>query len=117
MDDHDERRAFLRRLFDAPRQTVPADVVPQREPNRDERREHLLTLNANADTWAEMTVPGDVILDVDGMPIGVSAPRTEGVYRAASVITERDLERAGLTADAVPNLTVVPTPTTRSAQS
>lgn len=111
MDDLDDTRAFLRRLFTEAREvTIPADVVPYPELTRAERREHLLTLNECADTWTEVTLPGEVVLDVDGIPIGVSAPRTECVYRAGSVITERDLERAGLTADDVPKLTINPNP-------
>ena len=101
----DETREFLAHLFDR-NDSVPEDIVPPTPMTREERREHLLFMNRIADTYAEITLPGEVILDVDGMPVGVGPARTEWVHRSACVTTA-DLERAGLTADDVPKLSVV----------
>lgn len=100
----DETRAWLRRLFDD-RDHPPADVVPARRLTPAERREHYLHLNGIAGTWAEVTIPGEVILDADGWPVGFEAPRTETVHRDAAV-TVAELEVVGLTPEDVPNLTV-----------
>lgn len=102
----DETREFLTHLFEAA-DSVPEDVVPPTQLTRDERREHLLLMNRIADTYAEITIPGEVILDIDGLPVGVEAARTETVMRGGAVISTRDLELAGLTAEDVPNLCVV----------
>lgn len=100
----DEAREFARALF-APT-PVPADLVPRSEPTQEERREHLLSLNRAADSERMMTTPGEVLEDVDGNPIGMTAPTTELVFIGAATITPDDLERAGLTEEDVPNLNI-----------
>lgn len=103
MTADDENRDFVRRLFAT--EAPPADVVPPTPLTPEERREHLLAMNANAG-WAEVTIPGQVIVDPDGVPTGVEPSRTETVHRGAAV-TRSELERAGLTAQDVPNLTII----------
>lgn len=103
MTADDDAREFVRRLFAT--EAPPEDVVPPTPPTPEERRAHLLAANAAAG-WAEVTVPGQVIVDHDGVPIAVEPSRTERVHRGTAV-TPAELERAGLVAEDVPNLTVI----------
>lgn len=100
-DMDDETRAFLRNLFASGRE-IPRDVVP----GSGLTREDLLRRNEMADTWREVTTPGEMTFDVDGMPTGFGPPTTEQVYDAGTVITRSQLEATGLTEADVPNLIV-----------
>lgn len=104
----DETRAWVRNLFARARddQGPPPDVVPPERRPMD--RAELLRLNDQSG-WAEVTIPGEVILDADGIPTGVGPSRTETVHRSTTVTTD-DLESAGLTPDDVPELVVVEPP-------
>lgn len=108
-ENRDERRDWLRELFTAT-QRPPRDVVPHREPTPEEKREHLLQMNAATDTWREVTRPGEVVCDIDGVPIGIEAPEVETVYCGGAAVTLNDLDRAGLTSADVPKLTVIENP-------
>lgn len=101
-DMDDETRAFLRGLFED-RDEIPRDVVPGSGPTR----EDLLRQNEIAETWQEVTTPGEMTVDVDGLPTGFGPPTTEHVYVGSSVITRSQLKGAGLTEKDVPNLTVI----------
>lgn len=101
----DETRAFLRHLFDE-QDPVPRDIVPGTGPDR----ETLLRQNEMVGTWNEVTTPGDVLLDPEGVPIGVGPPTTERVFFGGLVITAAELARVGLTPAHVPNLTVTDRP-------
>jgi hypothetical protein len=81
-------------------------VVPH-EARRPDRAE-LLRLNALPE-WAEVITPGEVVLDGDGVPIGVGPSTTEVVHRSFTV-TRADLEAAGLTPEDVPVLVVIDPP-------
>lgn len=109
MGDREEFREHLRALF-SEREQIPADVMPYREATTEERRRHLLTLNATVGTWAEVTIPGEVITNPDGVPIGMTPVRTEIVYRGGGAFTREHLARAGLTPEDVPNLIVLKSP-------
>lgn len=106
---NDETRALWDEL--TRRSSVPADIVPGRGLTRDD----LLAQDAAAGTWAEVTIPGEVVLSPEtGLPIGFGEPTTETVYRGGSMVTHTQLAAAGLTPDDVPNLTVIDPPTARS---
>jgi hypothetical protein len=74
----------------------PPDVVPR----------HGLTVEA-LDALAsgigpadvEISEPGAVLLDVDGLPAGVAAPTRTRAALAAVVITRRELDQLGVTPD------------------
>lgn len=105
----DETRAWLRDLFAAARADdgPPADVVPHERRPLD--RAELLRLN-DLSGWAEVTLPGEIILDADGWPTGAGPTRTEVVHRSTAVTTA-DLEAAGLRPEDVPELVVINPPT------
>lgn len=105
----DETREFLRRLFDSS-DRPPEDVVPHERATPAEMREHYLRMNAIAGTWVEVTIPGDVILDPDGVPIGVGESRTELTYHGGAVVMRYQLEDVGLTPEDVPNLSILDHP-------
>ena len=101
----DETRDFLRHLFDKA-EAVPSDVVPVTKATPAEMRAHYLHMNEIAGTWVEFTTPGEVILDPDGMPIGVGESRTELAYHGGVVVTRAELEATGLTPEDVPNVRI-----------
>lgn len=88
----DETKQWLRSIFEHG-EDVPADIVP----GAGLTLEGLRDLNAAAETYGTVTHPGDVILDADGVPVGVEESTTEEVYRGAAVIHKNDLDRLGLT--------------------
>lgn len=94
----DETGEFLRHLMD--REPVPRDIVP----GAGMTRETMLRQNAAVGTWSQVTVPGEVLLDVDGCPIGMTASTTEGVYFGGVIVTRSQLARLGLTPEDVPKL-------------
>lgn len=105
-DGDDDRRELARRLFD-PSNSPPADVVP----GSGLTREVLLAQNAATGTWQKVRIPGEVILDVDGNPIGMEPSREESVCFGGTVVTRSQLEKLGLTPDDVPNVKVMDDPT------
>lgn len=105
----DEMRDWLARLFETSDQP-PDDVVPTTKATPDEMRQHYLRMNEIAGTWVEITIPGEVILDVDGMPIGVEPSRVENAYHGGAGVTRYQLEDVGLKPEDVPKLKVIDAP-------
>lgn len=97
-DDMEDTRAFVRHLFGGPH--PPRDIVPGEGLTRDA----LLEQNAAAGTTRTVFIPGTVMEDVDGAPIGMTEGRYETVIVGASVVTEAQVTAAGLTSDDLPNL-------------
>lgn len=104
-NNDDEMREFVRNLFDST-DSPPRDIVPGSGPTRDD----YLRWNDMADTIVEVTVPGEVLLDADGIPNGMTPATTQTVYAAGVVVSTAELERCGLTHDDVPNLRVLDPP-------
>ncbi|HEY7053684.1 MAG TPA: hypothetical protein VH496_16345 [Mycobacterium sp.] len=104
-DEDDQAREFVRHLFSTA-DSPPRDVVPGSGPTR----EDYLRWNETADTIVEVTLPGEVLLDSDGVPNGMTPATTQTVYAAAVVVSTAELAKVGLSPDDVPNLRVLDPP-------
>lgn len=82
---------------------APRDVVPARGLDR----EALIELNAAVGGYVEVIVPGEVVADLDGIPSAVGPSTVERASIARCVVMAADVERAGLTAEELPNIHVV----------
>lgn len=100
----DDTRAWLRSIFGDP---PPRDIVPGPGLTRDD----VLRMNAMTGKPVTATYPGDVITDVDGIPIGVQPSRTEEITFGGVALTRRQLADLDLTPEDVPNVHVLPDPT------
>lgn len=98
----DEKSAFVRALLDR-EDRPPRDVVP---PGPGPSRETLLAMNDAVGTVVEQVIPGEVLVDLDGVPVAVEPSRTETSVFGGATVTRADLDRAGLTEADVPCLTV-----------
>jgi hypothetical protein len=107
--DNDDAREFVRNLFSTA-DSPPRDIVPGSGPTR----EDYLRWNDMADTIVEVTVPGEVICDADGIPNGMTPATTQTVYAAAVVVSTVDLAKVGLTPGDVPKLRVLDPPETQA---
>lgn len=81
---------------------APEDIVPRAGLDR----ETILKLNTIALQHATYHVPGELLEDVDGLPLGVGPSTTEPVTIARPVITRTELENAGLTEEEIPNIRI-----------
>jgi len=104
---NDESREVLRNLF---RNPAPRDVV--RGPGL--TREDLRRMNDRTGKLVETTTPGEVVLDVDGVPIGIERDQHGKAIFGGVAIFESDARRLGWTAEEFPNVIVMPDPTKRS---
>ena len=105
----DETREWWRRLLDTS-DAPPPDVVPPTKATPAEKRAHYLRMNDIAGTWVPITIPGEVILSPDGVPIAVEPSRVENAYHGGAVVARYELEDVGLTPDDVPKLRIVELP-------
>lgn len=101
----DETSDFLRDLFNR-LDDAPADVVP---PSGMTRQDYINQNDATGKT-VTVTIPGEVIYDVDGSPIGVEPPQVSEATFAGACVTRAQLAAVGLTPEDVPNLTVLTSP-------
>ncbi|OYO07886.1 hypothetical protein CGZ94_20675 [Enemella evansiae] len=101
---------YVRRLFADP---PPADVVPGAGLTRDD----LHQMNAATGTVTTGKTPGEVIFDVDGLPLAVTESQTVRTYFGGVVITQSDANRLGFTPEEFPNIRVMPDPTYRQEKS
>ena len=88
---------------------VPRDVASQ-PLNDAELRDYYLAANerfANGPIHGTVTLPGEVIEDVDGIPLSVGPTRSYEGSIGAPVVTLALLHRLGLTVADVPNLPVL----------
>ena len=108
--DDDEMRAYVRHLFDSGDDAPPDDIV-DRGKETGLTREDLLRQNELAG-WGEVTVPGKVDFDNDGIPNYVGPSTTEVVHRD-TVVYRSVLVRLGMTEDDVPNIKVIDDPPER----
>ncbi|WP_137875249.1 hypothetical protein [Rhodococcus sp. Q] len=89
-DDHDMRE-FVRSIFGSDDRT-PRDVVPAQPITLDDIRRW----SANYDKPVTGTILGDVILDADGIPIGVEPSRTITSLSGGVFISRVDADRLGI---------------------
>lgn len=85
--------------FDPP---PPEDVVPRRGLDADT----IQMLDAAQGQQIEITIPGNVLTDPDGVPIGVEAPTVATGSLAGVTIARADLAATGLTPQEVPNVRI-----------
>lgn len=93
MDEGDEElRAWVRHVFGdpAPRDVVPGDGLTVQALDR---------MNAAVGKAGTGTVPGQVVCDPDGLPIGVGPSRTVTGEIGPAVVSSTDLDRLGLSID------------------
>lgn len=82
---------------------VPPDVVPRQGVTADTIR----ALDSAQYQTVSITVPGDVLTDPDGLPVGMTEPRTvTGTLTAR--ISGADIDRNGLTREEVPHVRITP---------
>lgn len=89
--DPDDDARLVERLLDEVRDR-PADVIPRKGPTR----EVIEQLRAGHMQGVVVTWPGEPILDVDGIPVGMTEPQTFEATLIATVISEREGEVLGL---------------------
>lgn len=80
---------------------VPPDVLPPKGMTADTIR----ALNRAQHQTISITVPGDVLTDPEGLPVGMTEPRTVTGTLAAR-ISGADIDRSGLTREDVPNVRI-----------
>lgn len=103
MMDDDEREA-MRALFATTAQP-PRDVVP----TAGLTREDLERQSANYMQPVEGTIPGEVITDPDGVPIGVIESRTVHAIFAGTAITTTEARRLGIAPGELPGVHIINT--------
>lgn len=81
----------------------PRDIVPGRKLTR----EQVLKINAAIGTTCQLEIPGEVTLDMDGIPIAVGPSRSEPHMFAGFIITERELADLDLSPEQVPHIRVI----------
>ena len=83
----------------------PRDVIPPPPPSR----EDILRWNAAmaAGTTMNISEPGEILTDPDGVPIGVGPSSTTRETIGCMPVYRDQLAAAGLTEDDVPNLTII----------
>lgn len=84
-------------------QRRPKDVVPSTPPTR----EDVLRWNDTVGTVVNVSQPGDIPTDPDGIPLGVGPTSTTRDTIGLIPITRDQLAAVGLTEDDVPNLTII----------
>ena len=75
------------------------------------KRELYLLFNNAAGKRSELTMtdPGEPVSDVNGAPSHVTQGKTSSGIFAGSRFTRREIEAVGLTAEDLPNLTIIDT--------
>lgn len=89
-----------------PQSAPPEDIVPPDGP-RGLTREALIQQNNAVGTVGEYEIPGEVLLDPDGVPVGVGPSSVGRTYIGATFVTRAQLEALGLTEEEVPNVKIV----------
>ena len=79
--------------------------------NTNAARDLYLKLNDEAAKRATITMnePGEPVSDVNGTPSHVTQGKTASGVFAGATFTRREIEAAGLTAEDLPNLTIIDT--------
>lgn len=90
-------------LAELRRDPAPRDVVP----GGGLTREDVLRMNAATGTIREGTVPGRVLIDVDGIPTAVEPSRTIRSYFGGIGLTRAQLAALDLTPEDVPNVYIL----------
>jgi hypothetical protein len=83
-----------------PDDRLPSDLIPAKGLTL----AALSALNVMAGKAVTVTEPGDVVLDVDGFPIGVGPTTTSTATLAAPTISRAELDQLGGNPDDFPNL-------------
>lgn len=98
-----ETRDYLRSVFGSP---PPRDVVR----GSGLTREAVIHQNDMTGKTVQITIPGHVIEDADGNPIGMTPSETSTGTFGGTCMTLRELEAVGLTPEQVPNIRVIDEP-------
>lgn len=98
-NDRDELRDQLAALFDRS-DAAPRDVVPSEGLTLDDIRRADQLMN----TQVTGTIPGEVVTDVDGVPIGVGPSQTVTSEFGGMVISQADVDRLGINPDDHPSI-------------
>lgn len=80
---------------------VPPDIVPRNPVTAAAIR----LLDTAQHQPVTITIPGDVLTDPEGVPVGMTEPRTVTGLLAARV-ARADITRTGLTEEEVPNVRI-----------
>lgn len=106
-DDPDETREAVRRLFANADQT-PRDVMPQpgltREVLEQQSAAYVRSEQGHSSTG---TIPGELIEDPDGQPIGVGPSRTVATSFGGTFITQRQAEQFGIEPGDLPGIHII----------
>lgn len=99
----DEDREAQGGIFGLSRGEIPRDVVPPSGLTR----EALRRMNDATGKPCTGTIPGEVICDVDGRPIGVGPSREVTSIFGGVVISKADAVRLNVTPDEFPNVRIL----------
>ncbi|HPY26002.1 MAG TPA: hypothetical protein PLK19_16965 [Mycobacterium sp.] len=86
--------------FDPP---PPPDIVPRAGIDADTLRQ----LDAAQGQQVQIHIPGEVVVDVDGIPIAVEPPTTTTGSLAGVIVTRAELAATGLTEQEVSRVRIV----------
>jgi hypothetical protein len=104
MTDHDDERDFVRALF-ASAERPPADIVP----TAGLTREALERQSAAYGKPCTGTIPGEILTDPDGYPLGVAESRSvSGIFGGVG-ITATEAERLGIKPGELPGVFIIET--------
>ena len=103
-NDRQEFREYARALF-ANVECPPRDVVPPTGLTR----EALERQSAAYLKPCISTIPGEVICDTDGYPIGVTESRSVSAIFAGTAISKVDADRLGIAAGELPGIHIIET--------
>lgn len=84
----------------------PADVVPKAGITADT----LLRLNSAIGQQISHQEPGEIMTDLDGVPIAAEDPTITEATLGGAVVTAAEVKAAGLTPDDIPNIDVIDFP-------
>lgn len=109
IENEDETRtamaAFVREVFGSG-ERAPSDIT-----HADDTGLTLETLRAQNDaagSWRLVSVPGEIILDTDGIPAYAAPAEDVPTHIGGPVITQAGADRLGVDPADFPNVTIVP---------
>ncbi|CQD20028.1 hypothetical protein BN970_04599 [Mycolicibacterium conceptionense] len=106
-DDPDETREAVRRLF-ANTAQAPRDVVPSTGLTREDlERQSAAYVRSEQGQPSTGTIPGEILLDPDGMPVGVGPSRTVTASFGGTFITAAQAEQFGIAPDELPGIFII----------
>ncbi|MGD7707250.1 hypothetical protein [Microlunatus sp. Y2014] len=76
-------------------------------PKRGLTREALAIMNAAAGKPVEYSVPGELLEDVDGQPLGVGPTEVGTAILGRPIISQAEADRLGVTQEEFPNVHII----------